>query len=112
MTRDDLRGLVEGAALEELPELVGDLEAATLRARVRALTPTAPPAGAPGNGVAATAPPSVRWLTPAEAAAIAGATASQVYRWARGKRWASRPSRKCLRIDEAAFRRWLHARSS
>ncbi len=40
MTREDLRGLVEGAARETLPDLIGDLEAAKARALVRLMSPT------------------------------------------------------------------------
>ncbi len=35
MIREDLRGLVEGASPEALPDLIGDLEAVTARARAR-----------------------------------------------------------------------------
>ena len=57
----------------------------------------------------APAPPS-RSITPAEAGRIAGVPDKRIYDWARGKRWAHRPTRRCLRIDEAGFRRWLESR--
>ena len=41
VTREDLRGLVEGAALEALPDLIGDLEAAKARAMARLTSPAA-----------------------------------------------------------------------
>jgi len=58
-----------------------------------------------------------QWITPAEAARIAcvrtkdGApNIARIYAWACGQRWASRPSRRCLRINAAGFRRWLASR--
>lgn len=41
MTREDLRGLVEGAPPEDLPELVGALAAAQARALARLTSPAA-----------------------------------------------------------------------
>lgn len=54
----------------------------------------------------------VKWLSADEAAAICGqgVTRKQVYRWARGKRWAARLGRRLL-VDEAAFRKWVLARA-
>lgn len=52
-----------------------------------------------------------RLLTPEQAAALARVKPSRIYAWARGQRWASRPSRRCLRIHEAGFRRWLASRT-
>jgi len=40
MTREDLRGLVDGVAPEALPDLIGDLEAAKARALVRLTAPS------------------------------------------------------------------------
>jgi hypothetical protein len=57
-----------------------------------------------GNGHA---PEAETWITPEQAATIASVPVKRVYDWARGKRWTSRPTRRCLRIDEAGFRRWL-----
>lgn len=61
-----------------------------------------------------------RLITPDEAAALAGLpmgteaererSRKRIYSWARGKRWASRPSTRCLRIFEGAFRRWLQSK--
>jgi hypothetical protein len=52
-----------------------------------------------------------QWITASEAAGIPGVKVEQIYTWAKGQRWASRPSRRCLRINEAGFRRWLTART-
>jgi hypothetical protein len=46
-------------------------------------------------------------ITPEDAATIARVPVRRIYAWAKGARWASRPSRKCLRVDERGFRRWL-----
>ena len=54
-------------------------------------------------------PPS-RFITPAEAGRIADVPGKRIYDWARGKRWAHRPTKRCLRIDEKGFRSWLAAR--
>jgi len=54
-------------------------------------------------------PPS-RFITPAEAGRIAGVPDKRIYDWARNKRWAHRPTKRCLRIDEKGFRQWLSAR--
>ena len=51
-----------------------------------------------------------RWITPDRAAEIAAVPKRRVYQWAHGKRWASRLSRKTLRISERGFRAWLAMR--
>jgi hypothetical protein len=62
-------------------------------------------------------PPENRFLTPVEAAQLAGLPDPEgrgrrrIYEWARGQRWAVRPSRKTLRVSEAAFRQWLMTRA-
>lgn len=55
----------------------------------------------------------VRWISADQAAAICGQgiTRKQVYRWAKGKRWAARPSSRRLMVDEVGFRKWLVARA-
>jgi hypothetical protein len=113
MTREELRGLVDGADPEALPDLIGDLEAAKARALVRLTAPA-------GDGRRTPEEPEP-WLTPEAAAAIAGLplgipqerqrSVRRIYEWAKGQKWASRPSRKCLRIGERAFRRWLATRA-
>lgn len=98
---DALVSTVREADPAELPAIVGRLAEADAIARARMMTP--PPAPAP---------PSTpeHWITAAEAARIAGVSVDRLYVWARGQRWASRPSRRCLRIDERGFRRWLASR--
>lgn len=51
------------------------------------------------------------WLTPDEAGKIANVEPPRIYAWARGKKWASRPSKRCLRIAEEPFRQWLATRN-
>lgn len=105
MMRDDalagLDALIRDAKPEERPALVVALAArlATLGAR---LTPESPLP-------IASAEPDV-WITPDRAAEIAAVPKRRVYEWARGKRWASRPSRRTLRISERGFRAWLATR--
>ena len=100
----DLNRLVAEAQAEDLPALAGRLHAAQLAAemRVRQLEKVVAPAPAVAE----------RWLTPAEAAAIAAVQVKRIYDWAQAKKWASRPSRRCLRINEAGFRAWLAGRTT
>lgn len=51
------------------------------------------------------------WLKPEDAAAIAGVSVERIYSWAKSQRWASRPTRRCLRIAEPGFRHWLASRT-
>jgi hypothetical protein len=105
MMRDEaLAGLdarIEDTKPEERPALVVAPAArlATLGAK---LTPERPVPFA-------SAEPEV-WITPDRAAEIAAVPKRRVYKWARGKRWASRLSRKTLRISERGFRAWLAMR--
>jgi hypothetical protein len=46
-------------------------------------------------------------LTPEEAAKVARVPVKRLYEWARFK--ASRPTKRCLQIDEDGIRRWLVA---
>ncbi len=96
----DLGRLVDEARADELPDLAAALELARVKLQLRLASPPSP--------VAAQA--AGRLLTPPEAADIARASKRQVYEWAVGKRWAHRPSRKKLLIDEAGFRAWLSSR--
>jgi hypothetical protein len=60
-----------------------------------------------------------RWVTPEQAATIAALPMStteeikrsvrRIYAWTKGAKWAG-GTRRCLRIDEAGFRRFLAAR--
>jgi len=58
---------------------------------------------------AAHAPPLTRdaYITAERAGRIAGVAAKTIYSWAAGQRWASRPTKRTLRISEAGFRAWL-----
>jgi len=94
----DLAKLVDDAPLSELPAVAAALELARVRLALRLAAP-------------APQPPTVgKWLTPEEAATIARASKRQVYEWAIGKRWAHRPSRRKLLIDEVGFLAWLSSR--
>jgi hypothetical protein len=97
-----LTDVIRAASQEELPCLLGRIVEAEASVRLRlfapAATPPTPPAGEAPQG---------QYLTVREAAAIAQASQRRIYEWARGARWAHRPTKRCLRIDEAAFRRWL-----
>ncbi len=104
MMRTDIRGLVDATPKAELPLLIGELEAAKAAASTRL--------NAPSDTPPAELPSADRLLTPDEAAAIAGVKVTRIYAWARGQRWACRLSRKCLRVSEPAFRRWLRSREA
>jgi hypothetical protein len=97
----DLDARVDAAPEAELPAIIGELEAARARAWARL---TAPSSVVTAPAVAG------KWLTPLEAAEFARASKRQVYEWAVGKRWAHRPSRRKLLIDEQGFRAWLASR--
>jgi hypothetical protein len=90
---------VSGCALNELPRLLGRLAELEAMARLRIATASSAPESTT----------AVQWLTPERAAEVAGVTARRVYRWAArpGVRWASRLSRKCLRVREDLFTAWL-----
>jgi hypothetical protein len=105
LTEPDLLALVEKAHRDDLPRLAGAFETARAAAWARLLTP--PTAPAPGPTDAAD-----RFITPLEAAAIADVKVARIYEWARGRKWATRPTRRCLRIAEQGFRRWLQAKGA
>jgi hypothetical protein len=90
------------ATQEELPALLGKVTEAEAILRMRI------------NIVACTEhkpePEPQKWITPEQAAGIAQVPKERIYTWAERQRWASRPSRRCLRIEEAGFRRWLVTR--
>ena len=86
-----------------LPVLIGALEQAKAEAWGRLNSPVAPPSPD-------TKAQPERLLTPEEAASIAQVPVRRLYGWARGQGWARRPTRRCLRIGEASFRRWLAMR--
>jgi hypothetical protein len=89
-------------SIDELPALCCRLREAELVAetRLRAIEQQKPEE-----------PKEDRLLTPEEAGEIARVSKRRIYAWATGQRWASRPSRGCLRIKETAFRNWLSTRN-
>ncbi len=95
--RSALEHVLRQAEPQELVSLGSEIQGRGLVALV-ALKDAPPPAS-----------PS-RLITPEDAARIASVPAKRVYDWARGKRWAHRPTKRCLRIDEKGFRSWLAAR--
>jgi hypothetical protein len=90
---------IKTASPLELPALVGHLVELQERARLRLWVEA--------NGNAQPQQPEPEVLTAEEAAGIAKVPVKRIYEWARKKTWASRPTKRCLRIDEAGFRRWL-----
>ena len=98
-----VQSLARTIPVGDLPALLGTLEAAKAEAwgRITSRPPAAP----------VPTPVPDRLLTADEAAAIAQVPTKRIYSWAQGQRWAHRPSTRCLRISEGAFRRWLEARS-
>lgn len=94
---------IQNAAPEERAGLVVQLAArlATLGASLAAST---------GRGAQPVREEAERLLTPEQAAEVAAVPVARIYSWARGARWAQRPSRRCLRISERSFRRWLASR--
>ena len=105
MNAPDLRQLVAATAPEDLPELGGRLREAELLVEVRLRT-----APMSGNGHGPEREAEV-WITPQQAAKIASIEVRTLYDWAANKPWASRKTKRCLRIDERGFRRWLSART-
>ena len=99
----DVMRLAREIPAEELPSFLGGLEAAKAAAWARLAAPASP------RPVALEL--AVEWITPEQAAEIAGVPVRRIYEWAKGQRWASRPSRRCLRVSERGFRRWLEARA-
>ena len=87
----------------DLPVLIGALE----QARAQAWGRLSSPAPTPPQDTKAQ---PERLLTPEEAASVAQVPVRRLYGWAPGQAWARRPTRRCLRIGEASFRRWLAMR--
>jgi hypothetical protein len=102
VTDIDLRQLVTDTAPQDLPALAGRLREAELLAEMRLRVE------ASGNGHRPEPEREIEvWITPEAAAVIPGVPKERIYSWAKGQRWASRPTRRCLRIEEKGFRRWL-----
>ena len=106
MNLPDLAALVREAPAETLPNLIGQFEQAKAVAWARLTTSTKGGNSEEGHE----AERQTTWITPEQAAAMAGVKVKRIYEWARGQRWASRPTKRCLRIEEAGFRRWLATR--
>jgi len=100
---DSILSAVRDCDRAHLPMLIGALEQAKVEAWGRLSTPVPSP-------VQDAKPQPERLLTPEEAASIAQVPVRRLYGWARGQAWARRPTRRCLRIGEASFRRWLAMR--
>jgi len=98
MSRSELRSLVEGTPAPELPQLIGDLEAARAAAwaRLTAPVPDRPPE-ALGQGA--------RNLDVAEAAKRLGMSRDWLYRHASELPFAVRIGRRVV-FDSVALERW------
>jgi hypothetical protein len=102
---------------EDLFRAIAEAEPSTLPALAVALGGRLAQLGAgmaecsSGRTTASQPPEAEDWITPEQAAAMAQVTKRRIYEWARGKRWAHRPSRRCLRISRAGFRTWLASRA-
>jgi predicted DNA-binding transcriptional regulator AlpA len=98
MSRSDLRSLVEETPAPELPQLIGELEAARAVAWARLTAPVADkPADASGQ--------EARNLDVAEAAKRLGISRDWLYRHASELPFALRIGRRLV-FDSAALERW------
>jgi hypothetical protein len=91
------------ALLAEAGTRVGALQSVVALLAARAVARPSTNAGAETVG-------ELHWLTPAEAAALAGVPVRTVYSWSRRLDWrpfVRRLSRKLLRIEEHGLRKWL-----
>ena len=98
---DAVKQVIRVASAEELPAILGQLEEVKAAAWARLVNPRAPKAEPKDEE---------GFPKPQEAAAIAQVPPKRIYDWARGQRWARRPTRRCLRISEQGFRKWLQSR--
>ncbi len=99
--RSELEALVEAVPPDQVPDAIGELEAAKARLYARLMTPSTH--GNP-NGRGGKAAEPDRLIDVNEAAAILGVKVSWMYRHA-DEFGATRLSRKCLRFSEARIRR-------
>ncbi len=108
MTLPDLAALVRWTSVEELPEVIGQLEAAKAAAWARL---TAPASNGSGNGHSAEPAPE-RFLTPDEALGIIGGDLSRKWllRHTKGRSFRRDHGRKVVRFEESGLRRWWSAR--
>ena len=98
MSRSELRSLVEGTPAPELPQLIGDLEAARAAAWARLTAPAADkPRDEPGQ--------EARNLDVAEAAKRLGISRDWLYRHASELPFALRIGRRVV-FDSLALERW------
>jgi predicted DNA-binding transcriptional regulator AlpA len=98
MSRSDLRSLVEDTAAPELPQLIGELEAARAAAWARLTAPAADkPSGAQGA--------EARNLDVTEAAKRLGISRDWLYRHASELPFALRIGRRVV-FDSVALERW------
>ena len=98
MSRSELRSLVEGTPTPELPQLIGDLEAARAAAWARLTAPAADkPRDEPGQ--------EARNLDVAEAAKRLGISRDWLYRHASELPFALRIGRRVV-FDSLALERW------
>lgn len=102
--RDHVRRQAEATPVAEIPAFLAALVAGMeiAQARLVSTNATAPT-------IAGHADQPNGYITPEGAAKLMGVPRRRIYALAKGKKWALRVSRKCLRIDEAGFRRWLGA---
>jgi hypothetical protein len=105
--RADLARLVAEEPADELPALIGGLEAAKAAAWARLVAPAAN-----GHGPAlATADPREEMLTPEQAAAaIGGVSLKWLYRHTKGLRFRRDLSRKVVRFERSGLLRWMAAK--
>jgi hypothetical protein len=100
--------VVDVAPRAELVQIIGRLATLSALAHARLAAPPRPAA----TRAALSDGPADRLLKAGDAAAIASVPVKRVYEWARNQKWASRPTKRCLRIDERGFREWLRRRTS
>ena len=100
----DLAAIAREARPEELPALLGKVVEAEAVVRLRLATFGPTPTGNHTE--------PERWITAQEAAKIAGVKSKRIYEWARGRPWASRPTKRCLRVYETRFRAWLASQAT
>ncbi len=104
MTLPDLAGLVREAATDDLPLLIGRLEAAKAAAWARITVARVEPSPAVPEA-------ADELLTPTQAAeAIGGVTVKWLYRHTKGLRFRRDLSRKVVRFERAGLLRWMATR--
>lgn len=107
----DLAQLVGTAQPEQLPAIAAACASAQALALARIVATSAP---------AAKPVEAEHWITPVQAARLAGLDTAtpealrrstrRIYEWAIDKRWARRPSVRKLQVEEGRFKAWLATR--